>query len=65
MKKIKDELISDLKGIMDEKGLSASGVSRFIGCNQAQVSRWIRGQARPNPVYRKLIRKAIKRLKSL
>jgi len=65
MKKIKDKLVIELKGIMKEKGLSASVVSRFIGCNQAQVSRWVKGQANPTPVYRDLIRKALKRIKSL
>jgi len=50
---------------MDEKDLSAAVISKFIGCNQAQVGRWIKGQAKPTYVYRNLIRKALKRLKSL
>jgi transcriptional regulator with XRE-family HTH domain len=65
MKKIKDDIVLELKKVMNEKGLSASVVSRFVGCNQAQVSRWVKGQARPTPVYRDLIRKGLKRIKSL
>jgi len=49
---------------MEEKSLSAAVVSKFIGCNQVQVGRWIKGQAKPTPVYRDLIRKALKQLKS-
>ncbi|GAI42686.1 unnamed protein product, partial [marine sediment metagenome] len=49
----------ELKKIMKEKGLSASVVSKFVGCNQAQVGRWVKGQARPTSVYRDLIRKAL------
>lgn len=65
MKKIKDSLILELKKVMDEKGLSYMVVSRFVGCNQAQVGRWIKGQAKATPVYRDLIRKALKKIKSL
>ena len=63
MKKIKDNLILELKKVMEEKELSQAVMSRFIGCNQAQVGRWIKGQAKPTPVYRNLIRKALKQLK--
>jgi len=63
MKKIKDDLVLELKKVMKEKDLSASVVSRFIGCNQAQVGRWVKGQARPTSVYRDLIRKALRLLR--
>lgn len=63
MEKIKDSLVLELKKVMTEKGLSAMVVSRFIGCNQAQVGRWIKGQAKPTPVYRDLIRKALRQIK--
>jgi len=63
MKKIKDSLVLELKKVMNERGLSAMVVSRFIGCSQVQVGRWIKGQARPTPVYRGLIRKALKQIK--
>ena len=45
---------------MEEKSLSAAVVSKFIGCNQAQIGRWIKGQAKPTPVYRDLIRNQTK-----
>ena len=64
MKKIKDPLILELKKVMEEKDLSAAVMSRFIGCNQAQVGRWIKGQAKPTSVYRDLIRKGLKQLKN-
>ena len=64
MKKIKNHIVLELKKVMEEKSLSAAVVSKFIGCNQAQVGRWIKGQAKPTPVYRNLISKALKQLKS-
>jgi len=64
MKKIKDPLVLELKKIMAEKDLSAAVMSRFIGCNQSQVGRWVKGLAKPTPVYRDLIRKALKQLKN-
>ncbi|GAI61409.1 unnamed protein product [marine sediment metagenome] len=63
MKKIKDDLVLELKKIMKEKDLSASVVSKFVGCNQAQVGRWVKGQARPTSVYRDLIRKALRHMR--
>jgi len=63
MKKL-DPLVLKLKKVMDEKDLSAAVMARFIGCNQSQVGRWIKGQAKPTPVYKDLIRKALKQLKS-
>jgi len=65
MKKIKDKLILELKRIMDEKDLSSSTVARIIGCNQSQIGRWIKGLAKPTPVYRDLIRKGLKRTHNL
>ena len=65
MKKIKDELIVSLKKAMEVKGLSSSTVARIIGCNQSQVGRWIKGLAKPTPVYRDLIRKGLNRIHKL
>lgn len=65
MKKIKDEIILELKKVMDEKKLSAGTMARLIGCDSSQIGRWINGNARPTLVYQQLIRKGINRAKSL
>jgi len=59
------ELIEQLKEIMEEKGFSADTMSKFIGCSARQVDRWVLGESRPTQVYQTLIRKAIKKVKSL
>jgi len=59
------DLVEELKTVMEEKGFSADTMSKFIGCSARQVDRWIQGESRPTPVYRTLIRKAIKKVKSL
>ena len=64
MKKIKDEIILELKQIMDEKSLSAGTMARLIGCDSSQVGRWIKGEARPTLVYQRLIRKGLNKAKS-
>lgn len=65
MKKIKDEIILELKQIMDEKSLSAGTMARLVGCDTSQIGRWLKGEARPTLVYQKLIRKGLNRAKSL
>ena len=65
MKKIKDDIILELKRVMDEKDLSAGTMARLIGCDVAQVGRWIKGMARPTLVYQRLIRKGLNRARSL
>jgi len=65
MKKIKDEIIIELKELMNEKNLSAGMMSRLIGCERSQISRWINGKARPTLIYRKMIRKGITKAKKL
>lgn len=65
MKKIKDEIILELKKVMEEKKLSAGTVARLIGCDSSMIGRWTKGKARPTLVYQKLIRKGLNRAKSL
>ena len=59
------ELIEELKKVMEEKGFSADTMSKFIGCSARQVDRWITGESKPTPVYQMLIKKGIKKVKSL
>ena len=65
MKKIKDEIIVELKQVMGEKDLSAGTMARLIGCDSSQVGRWINGKARPTLVYQRLIREGLNKAKSL
>jgi len=65
MKKIKDDVILELKQVMEEKSLSAGTMARLIGCDTSQIGRWIKGKARPTLVYQRLIRKGLNRAKSL
>ena len=58
-------IIDDLKEVMKERGFSADTMSKFIGCSARQVARWVSGESKPTRVYQSLIRKGIKRAKSL
>ena len=59
------ELIEDLRAIMQEKGFSCDTMSRYIGCSGRQVDRWLLGKSRPTFVYQQLIKKGIKKIRSL
>jgi len=65
MKKIKDEIVLELKKVMKEKSLSACTMAKLIGCDSSQIGRWTKGKARPSLVYQKLIRMGLKRAKTL
>ena len=65
MEEIKEKIVIELKAVMDEKSLSAGIMARLIGCDVAQIGRWIKGEARPTLVYQRLIRKGIRRAKKL
>lgn len=58
-------LIEELKKVMEEKGLSADTMSKFIGCSARQVDRWVKEESKPTPVYQALIKKGIKRAEKL
>ena len=59
------DLIQELKTVMEEKGFSCDTMSKFIGCSARQVDRWILGEAEPTRVYQILIKKGIKKVRSL
>jgi len=59
------DLIEDLKEVMQWKGISADTMSKYIGCSARQVARWVSGESKPTHVYQGLIRRGIKRVKSL
>jgi len=60
-----EDLIKELKEIMEEKGLSPEKMSGFIGCSGKQVRRWLSGKAKPTAIYRDVIRKGIKKARRL
>lgn len=59
------QIIKDLKEVMKERGFSADTMSKYIGCSARQVARWASGESKPTRVYQSLIRRGIKRAKSL
>lgn len=60
-----ENLIVDLKEVMEEKGLSPENAAKFIGCSFNQVYRWLSGESKPTLIYRKAIRRGINRMKNL
>jgi len=59
------DLIQELKTTMKEKGFSVDTMSKFIGCSTRQVDRWLQGDSKPTRVYQNLIRKGIRKVRSL
>lgn len=60
-----EDLIRELKEVMEEKGLSPEKMSEFIGCSGKQIRRWLSGEANPTPIYQGIIRKGIKKARRL
>ena len=60
-----DELIEDLKQVMDEKKMSAITAARFIETTPKQVYRWLKYENRPTMIFRKAIKRGIERMKKL
>ena len=58
-------VLQELKSLMKEKGISAETASRFIECSTQQVYRWLKRENAPLYVYRKQLKKAIKKLRRL
>jgi len=64
-KEIKMELIEDLRKVMEEKGFSCETMSRFIGCSGRQIDRWLLGKSKPTYPYQQMIKRGIKKVRSL
>lgn len=54
-----------LKQLMDEKGVTTNEVARMCEVSWQTVNRWRRGQHKPSHIYRKLLKKAIKKLREV
>lgn len=61
----KDSLIEELRETMTEKNLSANATAKHIRTHPSQVIRWLKYQASPTPRYRRIIKRAIGRMKAL
>lgn len=59
------DLIKELKDLMEEKKIGATGVSGYIRCSPRQVERWLKEESVPSPIYREAIRRGIRQLKKL
>ncbi|MBA7596001.1 hypothetical protein ES703_02970 [subsurface metagenome] len=59
------DLVKELNKVMEEKGFSCATMSLFIGCSPRQIDRWLLEKSRPTFVYQQLIRKGIKKVRSL
>jgi len=59
------ELIENLRAVMEEKGFSCGTMAIFIQCSARQIDRWLLGKSRPTFVYQQLIKKGIKKIRSL
>lgn len=58
-----NNLIDDLNKAMISKALSPEQAAGFIGCTGIQIRRWLRGESKPGPIYRKAILEGIKKIK--
>ncbi|NQT80277.1 MAG: hypothetical protein HQ555_07810 [Candidatus Aminicenantes bacterium] len=60
-----DELIEELRRVMEDRRLSAITASRFIEVSSRQVYRWLKYEHRPTLIFRKMIKRGIERMKKL
>ena len=59
------ELIEELRKVMEERGFSCDTMSKFIGCSARQVDRWLLGESKPTYPYQVMIKRGIKKVRSL
>ncbi len=60
-----DGLIEDLRSVMKEKNLSPYAIARFVEAAPKSISRWLNYENRPSLIYRKSIKRGIKRIERL
>jgi len=58
-----NELIKELKTVLEEKRLSQEAASTYIGCSSRTVFRWLHGLKTPNLTSQRLIKKAIEKIR--
>jgi transcriptional regulator with XRE-family HTH domain len=57
-----DTLIKDLSKLLALRGLSPERAAGYLGCSGVQIRRWIKGEAKPSPLYKKAIAAGIKKI---
>jgi len=60
-----ENLIEELRLILSQKNLSPENAAHYIGCSFKQLYRWLGGESKPSLVYRRAIRRGIKRMEKL
>ena len=60
-----DVLIEELRGLMKERKLSTYAAGRALGVAAKSIERWLKYQNNPTPIYRKVIRIGIRRIKKM
>jgi hypothetical protein len=63
MGKLIKEVI-ELKTIINEKKISPGIAARFIECSEREVYRWVQGVVTPSMLYRKAIRRGLRRIRN-
>ena len=56
------EIIEELKGIMEQKGISAETAALFVGVTGQEIRRWLKGEYIPTLKSRRKIRRGIRRM---
>lgn len=54
--------IIELREAVERTGASTAEVARVLGVSWQTVHRWIRGERRPSPVCRRILRQGVERL---
>lgn len=57
------DIREELKKVLLKTGLSPESAATFIGCSGRQVRRWIKRISNPTLIYRRTIKKGIKKIK--
>jgi len=64
-KNINDPLIEKLRTTLKEKNLSPEEASGFLGVSFKTIYRWLAYENLPTPLYRKAIRRGVKRIEKI
>ena len=65
MKMKNDLMIEELRELMKERKLSSYAAGRILGIAARTIERWLAYENNPSPVYRKVIKIGIRRIKKM
>ena len=60
-----DPMIEELRDLMKERKLSSYAAGRILGIAARTIERWLAYDNNPSPVYRKVIKIGIRRIKKI